>query len=108
MNKTEAAYAEVLQQAKMAGEIVSYRFEEFRLKLADNLFFTPDFQVITSDGEMQFHEVKACRSDGKMLIEDDARVKIKVAADKFWEFQFFLKGKLPAKAGGGWKTEEFA
>lgn len=106
MNKTEAAYAQELDRMKLEGKIIDYRFEEVRLKLAPNLHLTIDFYVVNADGEIEFHEVKACRSDGKYLIEDDARVKIKVAADKYWEYRFYLCGKLPIKAGGGWKIEQ--
>lgn len=105
MNKTEAAYSAVLDVMKAAGEIDLWRFESVRLKLAKNTYLTIDFYVVRPDGLIEFHEVKACRSDGKFLIEDDARVKIKVAAELYPEFGFLLAGKLPLKAGGGWRYE---
>ena len=103
MNKTEAAYAEVLSERILLGEIAGYQYEPLKLRLADNTFYTPDFMVQTSGGEIEFHEVKACMSSGKMLCEDDAKVKIKVAAEAFPMFGFVMAGKLPKKAGGGWK-----
>lgn len=106
MNKTEAAYALVLDQLKESGEIESYRFESVRLKLAPNTHLTIDFYVIRADGLIEFHEVKACRSDGKYLVECDAMVKLKVAAELYPEYKFILAGKLPIKAGGGWRYEE--
>lgn len=43
MNKTESAYCQHLELRKRAGEIVWYRFEGIKLRLADNTFYTPDF-----------------------------------------------------------------
>jgi hypothetical protein len=105
MNKTELAYSLVLDEMKRNGDIESWRFEAIRLKLAEKTHLTVDFYVIRSDGLVEFHEVKACRSDGKFLVEDDARVKLKVAAELYPEFAFLMAGKLPAKSGGGWKYE---
>jgi hypothetical protein len=45
------------------------------------------------------HEVKG-------FWTDDARVKIKVAAD-LYPFRFIAAQALPKKQGGGWKIEEF-
>ena len=80
MNKLEAQYAQHLELRKIAGEIVDYRFERMKLKLAGNTFYTPDFMVITQHW-IEMHETKG-------FWEDDARVKIKVAADQFPEFLF--------------------
>ena len=96
MNKTEQAYEAHLKRLQMAGEIAHYQFEPIKLRLADKTFYTPDFLVVLPDGEMQLHEVKG-------FWEDDARVKIKVAAAMFWMFAF--RGVM--KAGAGWNFEEF-
>lgn len=80
MNKTEVAYAQALRFRQLAGEIVSYRFEALKLKLAANTFYTPDF-VVTFPDRIECHEVKG-------FWRDDARVKIKVAAQMFPEFVF--------------------
>ncbi len=106
MNKTEAAYSELLDARVKGGEIDSYRFESIKLRLADNTWFTPDFEVVKNDGEIEYHEVKACTSSGKMLIEDDANVKIKVAAEMYAERKFILCGRLPKKLGSGWVFKE--
>lgn len=76
LNKTEAAYAKVLESYKQDGDILDYMFEAYTLKLADNTRYTPDFMVIRKDGTMEFHEVKG-------FWRDDAKVKIKVAAKQF-------------------------
>lgn len=99
MNKTEAAYAAHLEQLKTQGDVLWYKFESVKVRLADNTFYTPDFAVMTSDGLMQMHEVKG-------HWQDDARVKIKVAADQF-PFRFIAVKPLTKKDGGGWSVEEF-
>ncbi|WP_454871767.1 hypothetical protein [Paraburkholderia xenovorans] len=73
MNKTEAAYEQVLAARLHIGEILFYRFEAHKLRLADNTFYTPDFTVIVANGSTEYHEVK-----GRWT--DKARTKIKVAA----------------------------
>lgn len=99
MNKTEAAYAKELEARKNAKELLWYAFEGVTLKLADGCRYTPDFAVLRADGVMEMHEVKG-------YWQDDAKAKIKVAADKF-PFKFIAVYKRPKKDGGGWKVEEF-
>jgi uncharacterized Zn finger protein len=107
MNKTEQAYAEVLEERRMLGQITGWRYEAIRFKLAGNTHYTPDFWVQLTDGSVELHEVKACRANGAFLVEDDARVKIKVAAEMYHEFEWRIVGRLPKKAGGGWRVEVF-
>jgi len=103
MNGTEAAYAEVLAGELLAGEILGYQFEPMKFRLAKNTSYSPDFMVQLSDGTLEFREVKACRASGAFLAEDDAMVKIKVAAEMYPMFGWVMCGKLPRKAG--WKIE---
>lgn len=99
-NKTEEAYElEVLKPAMQDGSISWYRFEGVKLRLADNTFYTPDYCVMRSDGTMEMHEVKG-------FWQDDARVKIKVAADMY-PLKFIAVKRLAKKNGGGWSIEEF-
>lgn len=99
MNKTEAAYAAHLGQRQHAGEVLWFRFEGVKLRLADNTFFTPDFAVLAADGVMECHEVKG-------HWQDDARVKIKVAADQY-PFRFLAVRARAKRDGGGWDVESF-
>lgn len=99
MNRTEAAYATTLEAARNAYEIAWYAFEGVTLKLADGCRYTPDFAVLRADGIMEMHEVKGYWTD-------DARVKVKVAAEKF-PFVFKAVYKKAKKDGGGWRIEEF-
>ena len=94
MNKLEQQYQQHLEVLKHAGEIIGYRFEAIKFRLADKTFYTPDFMVTLSD-RIEFHEVKG-------FMRDDAAVKIKVVAEMFPEFVFYLctyKNKL-------WTMEE--
>jgi hypothetical protein len=99
MNKTEAAYAARLELLQRGGEVVWHRFEGIKLRLADNTFYTPDFAVMAGDGVMECHEVKG-------FWQDDARAKIKIAAD-LYPFRFIAVTALPKSKGGGWSVENF-
>lgn len=99
MNKTEAAYAEYLKQLQAVGGILWHKFEGVKLRLADNTFYSPDFAVMMPDGQLEMHEVKG-------FWQDDARVKIKVAAD-LYPFKFVAIKARAKKDGGGWALEEF-
>lgn len=98
-NKTEAAYEAHLAALVAAGSVAWFKFEGVKLRLADNTFYTPDFAVMRSDGLMEMHEVKG-------FWADDARVKIKVAAD-LYPFRFLAVRAKPKKEGGGWSVEVF-
>ena len=97
MNRTESEYAEHLELLKRIGEIVWYRFEGMKFRLADNTFYTPDFSVMRSDGLLEMHE-------GYWM--EDAKVKIKVAAEQY-PMAFIAVRKKANKEGGGWKIERF-
>lgn len=99
MNKTEAAYAAHLQRRHMAGEVAWFKFEGMKLRLANNTFYSPDFAVMLSTGQLEQHEVKG-------FWQDDARAKIKIAADMY-PFKFIAIKARTKKDGGGWAVEEF-
>jgi len=99
MNRTEAAYARWLDSRQAEGQIAWHKFEGIKLRLADNTFYSPDFLVLCADGALEVHEVKG-------FWQDDARVKIKVAASLF-PFGFIAVTARAQKHGGGWKVEEF-
>lgn len=90
MNKTEAAWAAVLEIKKQNSSIIDYYFEAIKFKLAPKTFYTPDFLVVGHDS-FEIHEVKG-------FWRDDARVKIKVAADMFpyfnWRVVTYKKGQF--------------
>ncbi len=100
MNGTEQSYAMHLEARKQAGSVQWYKFEGMKFRLADGTFYTPDFVVLDRDGFMEAHEVKG-------FWTDDARVKIKVAADQY-PVSFIAIKKLPKSKGGGWDVERFS
>lgn len=99
MNNTEKAYDRHLALRLQAGEIIWYCFEGIKFRLADKTFYTPDFPVLTASGLMEIHEVKGYWTD-------DARVKIKVAAEMY-PFRFLAVKKRTRKQGRGWDIETF-
>ncbi len=101
MNGTEKEYCTTLIAKLAASEINGYAFEKLTLKLADDTRYTPDFMVILTDGTIEFHEVKGWG------FEDDAKVKIKVAAEMFPWFVFRSFTKRAKKDGGGWTERVF-
>jgi hypothetical protein len=99
MNKTEAAYAALLEGRKQLGNIKWYVFEGITLKLAPDTRYTPDFFVMEHDDTLHCIEVKG-------FWQDDAKVKIKVAAAMF-PFRFTAVKPKAKKDGGGWEDTEF-
>jgi len=95
MNKTEAAYAQRLELLRRAGKILWYEFGALSLRLAPDTFYRPDFAVMAGDSVLEMHEVKG-------FWREDARVKIKVAAELF-PFRFLAV----QRAGSDWTTEVF-
>lgn len=100
MNKTEARYAERLEMLKQQGQVVWYAFEVVTLKLAHDTRLTVDFFVMLANGELQAHDVKG----SKRIYEEDARVKMQVAARQF-PWPFFLA--IPrGRTGHEWDVTE--
>ena len=86
MNKTESAYANLLELRKKDGEVKRWAFEPIKFRLADRTYYTPDFMVVKED-VIEFHEVKG-------FAEDDYRVKVKCVAELFPEFLFIEVKKI--------------
>lgn len=97
MNRTEALFERFLLE-KYPPPQHKVRFESLKLRLAADTFYTPDFTVISPSGLLVF-EVKG-------FWRDDARVKIKVAAQTFPEFEFFAVTP-PTRKDARWKVEPF-
>src|SRR5262245_29212502 len=82
-SKTEARYAALLEQRLAMGDMLSWRYEALKLRLAANTFYTPDFLVQgAGQGQLELHEVKGA------WVREDARIKIKVAAQQYPYFLF--------------------
>jgi hypothetical protein len=104
MNGTEARYElEMLKRRQQCGDVVQWWFEAFTIKLGPDLRYTPDFAVLLRDESFEFHEIKAGTADGKPRIEDDARVKLIMAAE-LMPFAFKL---CWWHKDYGWKEKEY-
>lgn len=99
MNKTEAAYAELLHIRFAAGEVLLWEFEAMTFRLAADCRYTPDFMVQLKDGSIEYIDVK-----GGGPINEASVVKIRVAAKHYSMFTFAIE-QLTAKEG--WKRREF-
>lgn len=104
MNSLEAAYAVLLEQLRIAGEVKSFVFERVTLKIAEPQValatrYTPDFMVISKDDTIEFHECKG-------FLEEDAAVKIKCASEQY-PFRFVMVRKRAKKDGGGFSYTEY-
>jgi len=102
MNGTEQEYAWYLQSLLQQGEIHDWQFEPLKFRIGNDhkCTYTPDFLVVNKEGEIEIHEVKG-------FWQDDARVKIKCACEKFPYFRWRAIKKKPKKDGGGWDVELF-
>lgn len=97
-NGLESAYAQYLEGLLYAGEILLWMFERVRLTLAGRTTYLPDFFVVRADGAAEFHETKG-------FWRDDARAKIKIAAQEFPCFGFVAVQRN--KNTGAWEFERF-
>jgi hypothetical protein len=90
LNKWELHFADQLEYRRMQGEIVWWAFEPFRIRLADDTFYKPDFVTVDKDGRTEIYEVKG-------FMREAARVRLKVAVERL-PYQFYIvrrhKGRL--------------
>lgn len=91
MNKLEVAWLAVLV---LRPDVDRASFEAVKLRLADQTYYTPDFFVVMKSGLIEFHETKG-------YMRAAARVRLRVAADLYPEFQFT---KI-TRPGGRWKMD---
>ncbi len=101
MNGAEKKYSEVLTVRKLAGEIEDFRFEAFKLRLADNTTITVDFVVLMPDGKIELHDIK-----GSFFPEHN-RVKWKVGVEQYPWFVWVLVRPRLKRDGGGYDFERF-
>ncbi len=110
MNRIEARFAQEIEQMRLVGAVQEWRFEELTFKLAKGCRYTPDFAVLyLIDGAEKWtmYDVKARAGrfeKGKYRAEDDAKVKIKVAAKLWPRFKWCVV--YPEK-NGSWKEVQF-
>lgn len=92
MNKTESLMAYELDLRQRAGEIKSWKFEAFKLRLADRTTYSPDFVIWHNDGSIECLETKG-------FWQEDAKVKFKIARELFPMFRFTALRRTKA----GWE-----
>ena len=94
LNKTEAAYLEVLKEDHPGAAVLS---QSITLRLANGVRYTPDFVVAGGD------VAGVCAHEVKGFMRDDAAVKLKVAASLYPWIRFFLVSRAK---GGMWHVQE--
>jgi len=99
MNNLESKYADHLESMRQREDVLWWKFEGLKFRLADNTFYTPDFAVMLADETLEMHETKG-------FMADDAAVKIKVAAS-LYPVRFVLIRQRAKKHGGGWIRTEY-
>lgn len=86
INKTEARFEqEHLKPLIYSSELFAYDYESVTLKIANGCRYTPDFWAVDTRGTTRYYEIKA-----RAMIWDDAIVKLKVAAAKYVNCEFYL------------------
>lgn len=103
MNRVEEQYSRYLEERRHVGEIRWWMFEAWKFRLADKTYYTPDFIVVDNAMRVEAHEVKAEWRTGKPGWEEDARVKIKMAAE-IHPVRFVAACR---SREGSWQFEEF-
>lgn len=92
MNRTEAAYALILEAEKQAGVIRRWEREGITLRWRDGMTYTADFAVWSNDKRLAFIETKGA------FLRDDALVKFRAARAHWPEFAF----EMWQLKGGAW------
>lgn len=108
MNKTETVFSQFLDIQHKAGLITWWEFQPMTFKLASDCRFTPDF-VTLRDGVFTMIDTKGSKrkkSDGSVTFwaEEDAKIKIRVAARQFPFFRWVICHPLP---NGEWNEVVF-
>lgn len=99
MNPLERDFERLLQHQLATDAIAWYGYDVIKLRLADNTFLSVDFFVMQTSGELHGIDVKGG------LIEEDARVKMRVVASAF-PIPLFFAQRQKKSEGGAWVITE--
>lgn len=114
MNDEERKFAQHLSAEVLAGNIARWWFQPWKFLLADKCSYTPDFVILHNDRTLEIADVKAywkaskkalaknAKAKGGVHVEDDAKVKAKVAARMWPVFRWTYRYRLD----GDWKSED--
>lgn len=104
MNKTEARYAQYLEEQKAARVIQYYAFEPWKVRIADDCYYIPDFLVLDANGHLSLHDAKAWwKKSKKVGVKEDAMVKMKAVAALYP----FLTMLMTWEVDGRWEQRVF-
>jgi hypothetical protein len=96
MNKGETRFSQQLELRRQVKEIQWWKFEGLSFKIGERCYYTPDFDVLLANYELQCIDVKGTQRKkhkaGDVYLtdytEDDARVKLAACATiypvSFW------------------------
>lgn len=104
MNKTEAAYARLLEARRVAGEVAWWAFEPLSLRLAKGSSYSPDFVHVESDGLIVCTETKGTAG---WSLDSESRTKWKACGERYPLFAFRAATARRKADGGGWDHEEY-
>ncbi len=96
MNKTERAFAEMLNEVRQWG--FQWWREPFKIRLAGRTWYTPDFLVAPTSVSPRLVAIEV-----KGFMRDDAAVKLKVAAETYPCFRWLL---VRRDGRHGWEVRE--
>lgn len=99
-SKLERKHAANLGLRKAAGEILDWKYEPIRIRLADNTFYTIDFLLLMADETIEAHEVKGWHPNIR-----DSRTRWKMAAEvlPWFRWRFITQ----PRGGGRWEIETY-
>lgn len=94
MTGPERIFREHIEMCVLRGEALLWRYECLRLLLAERTYFLPDFYVVRHD-HIDLVEVKPAKWDKEKkrwtyFSQEDSLVKLKMAAELYPEFVFWL------------------
>lgn len=107
-NAYEEAYREqVLVPHLRGGQSRRWGYEDITLLLCEGVKYTPDFSEVLQD-RIRLVEIKAGDKDLKPIMTDGSRYKLRMACEKFDEYQWILAvvRKIPKRDGGGFLIKE--
>ena len=107
MNKGESVYKQWLEILQKGDLIIAWFFQSWTFKLASDCRYTPDFAVLRFPHQWTLVDVKGrkVKPDGSQTYwaEEDAKIKIKVAAKMFPMFRWVIAFPLQ---NGEWQEVE--
>lgn len=109
--KAEIAFEMIcVRQWAQSGIVTWWSFEPVKFRLAYNTTYTPDYLVLSHDGQLFAYDVKAYwKKAGRVGVTEDAMVKIKVAAEAFpwvrWRLTWSVGGRHEYRPVNGDRLE---